>query len=163
MRIRHWARTLKALLLFLRIDWLLARRGFAATCRWVQERPTNSRPTFDGDPFPAFEAVQSATRLYVRWRRDCLPKALTTFKLLQQAGAPAVMCMGVRHFPFEAHAWVECSGVVLDDRPSRIQSYKILRRLRSPEAQEPQRSQGTPGSHGLTDPDTGLAGVEGAA
>ena len=61
------------------------------------------------------DAVQTATRYYYRRRLDCLPRALTIYALLRRRGLPATLRIGVKRFPFGAHAWVECLGEVLDD------------------------------------------------
>ncbi len=61
------------------------------------------------------EAVRTATRYYYRRRLDCLPRALAIFVLLRHRGVPATLRIGVKRFPFGAHAWVECLGEVLDD------------------------------------------------
>jgi hypothetical protein len=63
----------------------------------------------------ALEAVRAATRYYYRRRLDCLPRALAIFVLLRWRGVPATLHIGVKRFPFGAHAWVECLGEVLDD------------------------------------------------
>ena len=61
------------------------------------------------------EAVRTATRYYYRQRLDCLPRALAVFVLLRRRGVPATLRIGVKRYPFGAHAWVECLGAVLDD------------------------------------------------
>lgn len=61
------------------------------------------------------EAVRTATRYYYRRRLDCLPRALTVFVLLGLQGVPATLRIGVKRYPFGAHAWVECLGEVLDE------------------------------------------------
>lgn len=61
------------------------------------------------------EAVRTATRYYYRRRLDCLPRALTIYVLLRLQGVPATLRIGVKRYPFGAHAWVECLGEVLDD------------------------------------------------
>ena len=60
-------------------------------------------------------AVRSATRYYFRRRLDCLPRSLAIYVLLRRQGVPATLRIGVKRFPFGAHAWVECLGEVLDD------------------------------------------------
>jgi hypothetical protein len=65
---------------------------------------------------------------YYRRRKDCLPKALTTFYLLRRQGIPAEICFGVRKFPFAAHTWVEALGEHLDDDPSRLRHFTVIHR-----------------------------------
>ena len=62
-----------------------------------------------------FEAVRTASRYYYRRRLDCLPRSLAIYILLRRQGVPATLRVGVKRFPFAAHAWVECAGEVLDD------------------------------------------------
>ncbi len=61
------------------------------------------------------EAVRTASRYYHRRRLDCLPRSLAIYVLLRLQGVPATLRIGVKRFPFAAHAWVECLGEVLDD------------------------------------------------
>ena len=61
------------------------------------------------------EVVRTASRYYYRRRLDCLPRAMTTYILLRGRGVPATLRIGVKRYPFGAHAWVECLGEVLDD------------------------------------------------
>ena len=61
------------------------------------------------------EAVRTASRYYHRRGLDCLPRSLAIYILLRRQGVPATLRIGVKRFPFAAHAWVECLGEVLDD------------------------------------------------
>ena len=61
------------------------------------------------------DAVGIATRYCYRCRLDCLPRAMTIYLLLRRRGVPATLCIGVKRYPFAAHAWVECLGDVIDD------------------------------------------------
>lgn len=61
------------------------------------------------------DAVRTASRYYHRRRLDCLPRSLAVYVLLRRQGVPATLRIGVKRFPFAAHAWVECLGEVLDD------------------------------------------------
>lgn len=61
------------------------------------------------------EAVRTASCYYHRRRLDCLPRSLAIYVLLRRQGVPATLRIGVKRFPFAAHAWVECLGEVLDD------------------------------------------------
>ncbi len=63
----------------------------------------------------AVGAVQTASRYYYRRRLDCLRRSLTIFVLVRCRGVPATLRIGVKRFPFAAHAWVECLGEVVDD------------------------------------------------
>ena len=61
------------------------------------------------------DAVRTVSRYYHRRGLDCLPRSLAIYVLLTRQGVPATLRIGVKRFPFAAHAWVECLGEVLDD------------------------------------------------
>lgn len=68
-------------------------------------------------------AVACATRWYVRRGPDCLPTALTTAVLLKRQGLPARLCIGVKKYPFAAHAWVVSGDQILDHPPQTYRAY----------------------------------------
>ena len=112
--------TIEALLVFVLLDVGFPVLGFPRVYRLVQSRGRESA----GVVAPAaqrhmmrraLEAVRTATRYYYRRRLDCLPRALTIYLLLRRRGVPATLHIGVKRYPFGAHAWVECLGEVLDD------------------------------------------------
>jgi hypothetical protein len=62
------------------------------------------------------QQVAWAVRLASRYLpgATCLPRALTTQFLLNRHGHPSRLCVGVSSAQkFEAHAWVECDGIVV--------------------------------------------------
>ena len=112
--------TIEALLAFVLLDLGFRVFGFSRVYRLVQSwsrgsatvaAPAAQRRTVRR----ALEAVRAATRYYYRRRLDCLPRALTLYLLLRRRGVPATLHIGVKRYPFGAHAWVECLGEVLDD------------------------------------------------
>ena len=112
--------TIQALLVFVLLDAGFRVFGFPRVFRFVDRwgrrsvdaaSPAVRRRT----AFRVLEAVRTATRYYYRRRLDCLPRALAIFVLLRWRGVPATLRIGVKRFPFGAHAWVECLGEVLDD------------------------------------------------
>ena len=92
-------------------------RVFLFVDRWMR------RSTTEAAAMPAqrrivcrvLEAVRTASRYYHRRGLDCLPRSLAIYVLLRRQGVPATLRIGVKRFPFAAHAWVECLGEVLDD------------------------------------------------
>lgn len=60
---------------------------------------------------------------------DCLPRSLALFRFLRVVGLPVEHCIGVRRFPFAAHAWIEYRGFVVNDNPSRQSVFKVLARI----------------------------------
>jgi len=127
--------TLRALSTFLVLDVGFRLLGFDKVYRFiVRRRPGSALWAPEEGRLRAqrtFEAVQGATMFYYRRRKDCLPKALTTFHLLRRQGIPADLCFGVRKFPFAAHTWVESFGEPLDDNPARVRQFTIIHRAAS--------------------------------
>jgi hypothetical protein len=58
----------------------------------------------------------------------CLQRSAATACLLKAHGVPAEMIIGVQHIPFKAHAWVEVSGHVVNDKPYVSEMYLVLDR-----------------------------------
>jgi len=61
--------------------------------------------------------------------KDCLPRTLALYRFLLSAGIPADHVIGVRQYPFEAHAWVEFEGRILFDSSPEVRPYTRLSRL----------------------------------
>ena len=49
--------------------------------------------------------------------------------LRRDGGIPAELVLGVRTFPFEAHAWVELDGRVLNDDLDHVGRFLVLDRI----------------------------------
>ena len=112
--------TIEALLIFFALDVVIFLFRFPHVYRFVQSR--NRVPNAVLFPIRpcvidrTVKALRTATRYYYRRRRDCLPRALTACLLLWRRGVPATLHIGVKRYPFGAHAWVECDGqTVLGD------------------------------------------------
>jgi hypothetical protein len=48
--------------------------------------------------------------------------------LLRRHGVAAEMVIGAQRLPFKAHAWVEVSGQVVNDKPYIPELYEVLDR-----------------------------------
>ena len=59
---------------------------------------------------------------------DCLPRSLALTRFLRCAGWPAEHVIGVRLFPFEAHAWVEVDGAPVHERSDIGDIYTVIHR-----------------------------------
>ena len=125
--------TLHALIVFVALDLGFRLFGFDRVYRRLLRRPAGPERWAPADARrqgrATFVAVQRATMLYYRRRKDCLPKALTTLYLLRRQGIPTELCFGVKKFPFSAHSWIEVCGERLDDHPPRVQSYTVIHRV----------------------------------
>ena len=125
--------TVRALAVFVLLDLAFRFVGLNRLLELLRRRrarPVSWPAAAGGDQARrTFAAVQRATMLYYRRRRDCLPKAMTTFHLLRSQGLAAELCFGVKSYPFRAHSWVEAYGQLLDDDPPRIAGYTLIHRL----------------------------------
>jgi hypothetical protein len=130
---RSRALTLRALTTFMVLDVAFRLLGFGRVYSLLLRRLPRSAGRAPTDAKQqakrTFQAVQAATMFYFRRRKDCLPKALTTFHLLRRQGIRAELCFGVKKYPFSAHTWVEAFGESLDDDPPRLQHYTVIHRV----------------------------------
>lgn len=64
------------------------------------------------------------------FRAPCLTRSLTLWWLLKQQGINSELCIGVRNKgnKFEAHAWLERDGIVLNDSIEHIQKFSAFKR-----------------------------------
>ena len=120
----RFALTAQAFLIFVLLDAGFCLLGFPRVYRLVRSwsRGAGSATGSAARPRLAertLAAVRTATRYYWRRRPDCLPRAMTIYLLLRRRGVPATLRIGVKRYPFGAHAWVECPGGVLDDSTNR--------------------------------------------
>ncbi len=96
----------------------LARDGFKTTYERYALLPAaaNAHP-LDG----ALPAFARAENFFVARRapEDCLLRSLSLYRFLRSAGVRAEHVIGVRRFPFAAHAWVECDGSAVRDERAR--------------------------------------------
>lgn len=134
--LRKLALVLETLLIFLALDVILSRWPFEKTYRSIMPRLRPPSPpasdSFSEEIVAQITgAVATATRYYYRRKEDCLPRSFALCRLLRREGLPAELCLGVRQFPFSAHAWVECQGQLIDDSPQRISRYRLLARLKA--------------------------------
>ena len=61
--------------------------------------------------------------------RDCLLRSLALTAVLRRSGRCADLCIGVIDLPFQAHAWVEESGLVLNEPLSKRREYVVIGRF----------------------------------
>ena len=58
----------------------------------------------------------------------CLQRSAAATLLLRKYGIRAELVIGVQHWPFRAHAWVEVDGHVVNDKPYIPEMYAVLDR-----------------------------------
>jgi Transglutaminase-like superfamily len=63
---------------------------------------------------------------------DCVPRSFALFRFLRDGcGLRAEHVIGIRRYPFSAHAWVQYDGVPVFDKPDRIASFTPIARVAS--------------------------------
>ncbi len=72
-------------------------------------------------------AIDIACMWYWKQAR-CLQRSAATTCLLRRCGTQAQMVIAVQCMPFNAHAWVEVEGRVVNDKPSVKDRYMVLDR-----------------------------------
>jgi hypothetical protein len=108
-----------------RIKWLLRRRCFEDTIAWIRARVENipATATTELKRVRAVEyAVAMAGALYPG-RAKCLEQSLTLYYLLRRQGVAVKYCQGAQPYPFQAHAWIEYQGEVINDVPEHAQLF----------------------------------------
>lgn len=78
-------------------------------------------------------SVERACRRICR-RAYCVQRATALAALLRLRGYPAVVVIGVRRPPFEAHAWAEVDSVPVGEQMETIATYHVIRRAWPAEA-----------------------------
>lgn len=110
----------------------LKRCGFSSTyethLRMV--RPNGSTSAELADLPAAVNAFRRAENFFpMRGApNDCLPRSLALHKFLLAAGFDAHHCIGVRRFPFAAHAWVEVSRMLVCDTETFVNQFTEIAR-----------------------------------
>jgi hypothetical protein len=110
----------------------LAVAGFDRTCRMATRgsRARRSLPSgvdLDAIVADVTQSLTIAKRLHLRSTvDDCLPVALTGACLLRWYGLDGRLILGVKGYPFLAHAWVEVDDRVIDFPPDMYKAYRPI-------------------------------------
>jgi Transglutaminase-like superfamily len=118
---------LRAYLELLRFDVYIRRNDFPSLYRRVRNCPLHPKTASPGVAEQISRAVDWACVLYFK-QVLCLERSAVTTCLLKAHGISAEMVIGARQIPFNAHAWVEVGGKVVNDKPYVSEMYAILDR-----------------------------------
>ena len=102
--------------------------GFGPTIRWIGRRVRMAPGLAAVDPAAvaaAEQAVATAAAFYPG-RALCLEQSLVLYFLLRRQGVAVTYCHGVRPHPFEAHAWIEYGGEVINDVREHLKPFTRL-------------------------------------
>ncbi len=126
---RQRFRTACAFLGLLVFDCILSMFSMKSLCWAVKSWPSRRRSK--GDDAFALERTCKAAECACVWypkKALCLQRSAVTTCLLRLAGLPAKLVIGAQAMPFQAHAWVEVRGQVVNDHPGVTRVYRVLTR-----------------------------------
>jgi hypothetical protein len=118
---------LKAYAELIRFGRHVARHDFATLREQVRSSSTRiaTHPSFSCDE--VCHGMDIACTWY--WRQVlCLQRSAATTCLLRRYGSKAEMVIASQRMPFQAHAWVEVEGKVVNDKPHVQDHYAVLDR-----------------------------------
>jgi hypothetical protein len=119
--------SIEAFCALVRFEFYLRRENFRALYDRVHNCPLSNRARRATTVEDICGAVDTASIWY--WKQvRCLQRSAATCCLLRQYGIPAQMVIGARQLPFQAHAWVEVEGQIVNDRPYARERYTVLER-----------------------------------
>lgn len=131
----HRVLVIRAYLYMLVIDCRLKFSNFEAVYAWLEATTARQHRCLPSDPATAgraidevCSAIQRASRFYYRSRKHCLPTALLAYWLMKREGLAASFCLGVKKYPFRAHAWVEYDGRVVFTTAADLPRYTVILR-----------------------------------
>ena len=118
---------LHAYLSLIQFDVYLARGNFQALCDKVRNYPISRAPASPDATKRICSAMDMACIWY--WKEAlCLQRSAALACLLKRYGVGAEMVIGAQQIPFNAHAWVEVDGRVVNDKPYTPEMYAVLDR-----------------------------------
>lgn len=114
------------LVLAVALSWLGFQRLYSRLERWSPDRGHATES--EAEIRSRVEVSALLLRGAAAWslfRPTCLQRSLTLWWLLRRQGVASELRLGVRleEGRFEAHAWVERQGLVLNDRPDIAQVF----------------------------------------
>ena len=115
--------------------WGLRTFGFSRMQRWIDRtREGNATPRSMEDLLAIGTLVNIAAN-YAPGTVTCLTRSMVLVWLLRRRGVPSQLRIGVRlvQGALEAHAWVECAGLPINDRPDVREQFAPFSRAVSPE------------------------------
>jgi hypothetical protein len=124
-------RVLMAWLLLVATGLVVTVGGFAATrglvSRWPRRRHAAAAARRTALTLEIRAALRRACTFYVK-RTWCLQKSAVLACMMRSHGIPADLVIGVRKMPFQAHAWVESDGEVVNGAPTFKTTFMVMER-----------------------------------
>jgi hypothetical protein len=106
-------------------DVFMARRDLTALHRQIKSFPVRTMEPHAGAIELVSRALDVACAFYPK-QALCLQRSAVLVKILRRRGVPAHMVIGAQKLPFKAHAWVEVSGTIVNDRLASREKFHVL-------------------------------------
>lgn len=117
----------RAYFALLRFEPFLARGNFAGLYGLVRRQQTRGPRDTKHTTEQLCHAMDLACVWY--WKQVlCLQRSAATVSLLRNYGVEAQLVIGAQLMPFQAHAWVEVDGRVVNDNSYTNELYAVLDR-----------------------------------
>jgi hypothetical protein len=112
--------------------WLCLRLGgwLETVTRWGNTVAPLERSPSAAELHSLHQLVCAAASRQALVAVACKERALVGYHLARQRGWPAELVVGIQHYPFLAHAWVEVAGRVLTDEPGHCSLFAPVARYR---------------------------------
>jgi hypothetical protein len=113
------------LLIIAQIKRSLQRRRFEGTLAWIRAE-VGGVPASEDTPLEHVRALEYAVAMagaFYPGRAKCLEQSLTLYLLARLQGVAVRYCQGMQLYPFEAHAWIEYQGEVINDVPEHVKHF----------------------------------------
>lgn len=109
----------------------LQRHGFSRTYQshlhWRAQPTASKTPRDLSAALKTFNYAENFL-LMPQAPHDCLPRSLALHRFLATAGFTVAHCIGIKRFPFMAHAWVEANDIPLLDAKPFTEQFKVIAR-----------------------------------
>lgn len=117
----------QAYLKLISFEFYLKPSNFVGLHEKVHDYPLSTRVSTPDDAKRICSAVALACVWY--WKQAlCLQRSAALACLLRSYGIRAQVVIASRPIPFQAHAWVEVEGRVVNDKPDVQETYAVLER-----------------------------------
>lgn len=102
----------------------LRHTGLAATLRRLEARKATAyRGDGTIDALPRIAAAFERCNVLASPLDQCLPRSIAVAHRALDAGLSPTLLIGVRAQPFAAHCWVECGGLIVNDRHDTVRTF----------------------------------------
>ena len=129
-RVRHAFTAHLASRMLRRAWWSLRIHGWASTLE-LWRRPTGPIQVIGGAAIDAVDtAIRDAAALQLLFPVACKERAIVGYHVLRVVhDLPAALVIGVQHYPFGAHAWVEIGGRIVTDDAGHCADFEPVARF----------------------------------